>query len=397
MAVIKVKKEDPRDDRYRVIVRHRGKQQWHTAHGKKTAEKLERELLDKIDKRTYVAKSARMTLKQVADAYLAECRARGRATATLCGYGSALELHILPAFGEREVGSISKSEVRTWFTELLAAGKSADLVNNLIRKFKAVLFHAVAELEVLDRNVLARFKPYRAGAKDRRASRGTFTETEVQRLIGEARPHERALVGLLCFTGLRPGEAYALRWQDVDLTAGSASISRSWDWRGKQFKAPKTAAGVRTVALSGWLVSELKAHQERTGGTGEALVFATRTGAPLNPSNVRRDIWLKLVKRAKVQPLDMYSLRHTFASIGRVSGEEAFNVSRAMGHSRSTLVDAVYAHSLPSGMAGLAERVTARALGLEPKLRVIEGGKSPDVRQTLDDSGVERTSGAATA
>lgn len=43
----------------------------------------------------------------------------------------------------------------------------------------------------------------------------------------------------------------------------------------------------------------------------------------------------------------MYSLRHTFASLGRVSGEEAFNVARAMGHSRSRIVDDVYA-ALPS-------------------------------------------------
>jgi hypothetical protein len=40
-------------------------------------------------------------------------------------------------------------------------------------------------------------------------------------------------------------------------------------------------------------------------------------------------------------------------------------------HSRSTLVDQVYAHSLQSGMASVAERVTALALGEQPKLRVI--------------------------
>ncbi|MGH7122250.1 MAG: tyrosine-type recombinase/integrase [Acetobacteraceae bacterium] len=316
----------------------------------------------------------------MADAYLAECRSRGRATATLCGYQSALDLYILPKFGTCEVGTISKSAARGWFADLLASGKCADLVNGPIRKLKAVMFYAATELEVLDRNPVARFKPYQAAATDRRARRGTFTEAEVQRLIAAARPHERALVGLLCFTGMRPGECAALRWQDVDLTAGSATITRSWDWRGKQFKAPKTAAGVRTVALSGWLVAELAAHQERTGGGAEALIFATRSGRPaLSPSNTRRDIWLPLVKQAGVNSLDRYGLRHTFATIGRVSGAESFNVAKAMGHSKSTLVDAVYAHALPSGMAGLAERVTARALGLQPQLRVIEGGKTSDL------------------
>jgi len=110
-------------------------------------------------------------------------------------------------------------------------------------------------------------------------------------------------------------------------------------------------AGNRTVALSGWLVEELKAHRERTPVASAELIFATRTGRAMNPANVRRDVWTKVVKRAGVRSLDMYSLRHTFASFGRVAGESAFNVARAMGHSRSMLVDQVYAHSLQSGMA----------------------------------------------
>lgn len=67
-----------------------------------------------------------------------------------------------------------------------------------------------------------------------------------------------------------------------------------------------------------------------------------------------------------------------------------------MGHSRSTLVDQVYAHSLQSGMASVAERVTARALGEQPKLRVIEG-KQRDIRQPLDERSVESSETRATA
>jgi len=186
------------------------------------------------------------------------------------------------------------------------------------------------------------------------------------------------------------------RWKHADLTAGAALICRTWDSRGKVFTAPKTEAGNRTVALSGWVVEELKAHKERTSGESEQLIFATRTGRAMNPSNVRRDIWTKLVKRAGVRSLDMYSLRHTFASLGRVAGESPFNVARAMGHSRSMLVDQVYAHSLQSGMASVAERVTARALGEQPKLRVIEGGQR-DVRQPLDESPAEGSEARASA
>jgi hypothetical protein len=45
-----------------------------------------------------------------------------------------------------------------------------------------------------------------------------------------------------------------------------------------------------------------------------------------------------------------------------------------MGHAKSSLVDKAYAHTMQSGMASVVENVTARALGLKPQLRVIEGG-----------------------
>jgi integrase len=137
--------------------------------------------------------------------------------------------------------------------------------------------------------------------------------------------------------------------------AGSASITRNRDWRGKRFTAPKTKAGIRTVALSGWLVVVLRAHLKTRPVDPNALVFTSRTGTALNPTNVRRDIRLKLIASAGLRKLDMYSLRHTFASLGQVSGEAAFNVARAMGHSRSTPVDEICAHALPSGMASVSQ------------------------------------------
>jgi hypothetical protein len=81
-------------------------------------------------------------------------------------------------------------------------------------------------------------------------------------------------------------------------------VLRSWGHRGQTFVAPKTRAGERVVPLSGWAVVELKTHGDRTGGEG--LVFANRNVKPMNPSDVRRDIWLPLRKRAGVRALDLF-------------------------------------------------------------------------------------------
>jgi integrase len=112
-------------------------------------------------------------------------------------------------------------------------------------------------------------------------------------------------------------------WSAVDLDGGCLRVVRSWDHRGRQFVEPKTKAGHRTVPLTGWLVEELRVHRDRTDTSG--LVFANGNGNPLNPSNVRRDVWMPLKKRAGVR------------------------------------------------------------LGEQPKLRLIEGGQ-PDVRETLENT-----------
>lgn len=335
--------------------------------------------------------------------FIKECRVRNRRTSTIGDYQSLLDCHLIPkgeggirqGLGPRELGSIRKADFKQYFTTLRESGATLNTVNKVMGVAKTLLNFALDQ-ELIERNVLARFRPYerdRNDTSERRVKRGAFSEAEVRQLLGAARPYERALIALLCFTGMRPGEVYALEWAAVDLEARSLRVERSWDHRGRKFVEPKTHAGHRVVPLSGWLVGELQAHRERMSSVG--LVFPNRVGKPLHPSNVATRVWQPLRKRAGVQEFDMYSLRHTFASLGRTAGESAFNVSRAMGHSKSTLVDQVYAHSLQSGMASVAESVTARALGTKPQLRVIEGGQR-DVRQPLDEATGEGAEKSAT-
>jgi hypothetical protein len=113
----------------------------------------------------------------------------------------------------------------------------------------------------------------------------------------------------------------------------------------------------------------------------------------------------------------MYSLRWTFVSMARASGEAAFNVSRVIGHARSTIVDAVYAHTVDSALAGVSDSVAER-LGLTPagqpvppaappaphqppKLRVIDGGRRAENqregRRSVDDASGERVKGSTSA
>jgi integrase len=385
--------------RWRVILYNPAtrKQEWRTLNGtKRAAQAFERAQKTRLASGTYITRTERRSFQEVAEMWLKELKVRNRRTSTVLDYRSVLDCHLMPegkdgnreGFGPREIGCLRKADFKDHFTAMREAGATINTVNKTLAAAKTMLNFALDQ-ELIERNVLARYRPYQRDQNDvaeRRALRGTFSEAEVRQLLGAAKPHERALIALLCFTGARPGEAYALDWASVDLEAGTLRVVRSWDHRGKKFVEPKTRAGHRLIPLSGWLVTELRAHRERTSGAG--LVFPNRVGKPLHPSNVARRLWQPLRERAGVATLDLYSLRHSFASLGRSAGESAFNMSRMMGHSRSTLVDQVYAHSMQSGLASAAESVTARALGV-PQLRVIEGGNPRDVRQPLDETPAE--------
>jgi integrase len=376
------------------------KQEWHTIlGGKKDAQAFERQEREKMGKDTYVSRARRMTVRQLSEAFILDRESRACRTATIACYKTVLNKHILAddyRFAGRDVGSVRRFDFDQFFQAMRTAGASASTINRALTTAKAMWGYAL-DRELIQRHPLQRFRPFKRTKNDtgHRVNRGAYSEAEVRALLAAATDHERAFIGLLVLAGPRPGEVYALRTSDLDLAGGAVHIARSWDHRGGVFVEPKTEAGTRTISLAGWLVTELSAHVERLGLKDDALLFSTAAGTPYNPSNVRRDLWVPLRKRAGVRSFDMYSLRHSFATLARTGGAEAFNVSRAIGHARSTLVDQVYAHSLASGMTGVAERVAGRVFDVKPQLRVVGGSDAQDVRKPLENDAAEKIGTAA--
>ncbi|MEV6014664.1 tyrosine-type recombinase/integrase [Streptomyces sp. NPDC051997] len=190
---------------------------------------------------------------------------------------------------------------------------------------------------------------------------GTVTHTErpflfvpeVYRLADAVPPHCRVLVLLAAFAALRFGELAALQRRDIDLEARTVSVRRSYSETrtdGLTVKAPKSAAGVRTVAFPVSLVPEpahhLAAHAE-AGRTG--LVFVGARGGVLRRNNFRR-IWLRTLAATGLGDIHFHDLRHT---------ENDPRRDRRCHHPRA---DAAHGPLVGAGRAGLpAPRQRARA------------------------------------
>jgi integrase len=91
----------------------------------------------------------------------------------------------------------------------------------------------------------------------------------------------RTLILLATFGSLRWGELMGLRKSDIDLKEATVSIERSVVEIGRELvvKEPKTAAGVRTIALPRSLMPEIARHLDRFAEAGpEGRVSLVRTG-----------------------------------------------------------------------------------------------------------------------
>jgi integrase len=275
---------------------------------------------------------------------------------TRLDYEWQLSQHLLPFFARHRLSEITVAEVDRYRAAKLREGRlSGTSINKTITRLAQILEDAV-EYDWIARNP--------ARGKRRRVKAPTPTRTWLDRaeqiaaLLGAAgefdrearidRPrHRRAFLATLVFSGLRIGEALALRWRDVELAAGRIRVAGS-----------KTDAGARHVDLLPPLRDELAAHKARFGDVPtEALVFGTSSGRPDNRNNARRRIFGRAVERANQrlaeadrdplpERLTPHSLRRTYASLLVASGEDPAYVMEQLGHTDAKLTLRIYAHTM---------------------------------------------------
>jgi len=125
---------------------------------------------------------------------------------------------------------------------------------------------------------------------------------------------------------MRRSEFLALRWQDVDFLFNQVRVRRSiHQLRNKSivYRQPKTAKGLRSIALSPAAVLALKEHHDQQAlnrtvlGSvikDDDLVFSHADGSPLLPDTVSH-AWSKLAKRTGLSKIRLHDARHSHASL----------------------------------------------------------------------------------
>jgi integrase len=169
---------------------------------------------------------------------------------------------------------------------------------------------------------------------------------------------DATLFRTLTDTGLRPSEALALRWADVDTTARTLRVEHAVGLGG-QIKPTKTES-VRTVRLSLPLTEALSGwhrHVLRRPESSE-YVFPSRTGTLLSAKRVGRQ-FRALLRLAGLPPFKLYDLRHSFASHLLDQGVKITDVAKLLGHAKPRTTLAFYAHPLHADDVSHIDRLMA--------------------------------------
>jgi integrase len=214
------------------------------------------------------------------------------------------------------------------------------------------------------------------GTRPRRAP--ALDEAQAHRLLEAARTSVLLVPVLLALsTGLRRGEIYGLRWEDVDLARGALAVRRTLAKTGAgkarvlALTAPKMAKSRRVVALPALAVEVLRRHKAEQAEAQlalgrhvppDGLIMATLEGGPIDPDTVTKAM-ARLAKRAEVPPLHFHDLRHTHATLLLKAGVGVRVVAERLGHASPSMTLNVYGHVLAGQDADAAARFEAAVGG----------------------------------
>jgi integrase len=301
---------------------------------------------------------------------------------TIRSYERALRVHIAPSrVGDLKVCDLRRGDLQDLADELLASGLSVGTVSNVFNPIQAFCRRAVDRGELAVNPAEGVDLPNGTSQRPVRIA----SAAEAAALLAALRPEDRPAWATAFYAGLRRGELQALRCCDLDFDANLIRVERGWDQEEGAID-PKSRSGRRAVPMLALLRRHLETSLQRTGRSGDDLLFGRTKGEAFVASTVdnrAKRAWSAFNTRERedaeatgheprlLVPVTLHECRHTFASLLIDAGANPKAVQTFIGHSKIQTTFDIYGHLLPGSHDEVRERMDAYLA-------------QPPVSQTLD-------------
>lgn len=273
----------------------------------------------------------------------------------------------IAAFADLKLCEISREKIQLFLNAKLAQGLAWGTVHHLQWALSKIISAAV-EWGYLEANPVRLTKLPR---RRRAAAKAALNGGQIIRLLMVLQEPVRSLVFLLTVTGLRIGEALALRWRNVEFAGGLLRIEESvYDGH---FDDPKSKRSRRVIPFGPRLLALLARRRAQTIGGPEDLLFATARGTPLDRHTMLSRHLKPAAHALGLSGLSWHALRHANATLHDSLGTPLGTVQALLGHSSSEVTRQIYVHAVPEDQQRAAERLEEAVFGpksdpnVEPK------------------------------
>lgn len=263
-------------------------------------------------------------------------------------YRRELRVWVMPRWGNVALRDITTVQIQHWYVSLAEGtapyggerGSASTLSASSIRSVGKIVLGFILDVAVenrwIDSNPVAKAKvPH-----DRTVQRRIYlTPQEIKIIAGQMDSANATVVYLLPYTGLRIGEALALRCGDVDLSRNRLNVLRTQSVDANSHLVETLPKGTRTrfVPIPSKLLFMVKTLLEHQG-TENYLLRGPRGGRQTT-TNWRNRIWAPALRDAGMQDIEglvIHSLRHTYTSLAIKGGADVKTLQAVLGHASAT-------------------------------------------------------------
>jgi integrase len=269
----------------------------------------------------------------------------------------AWRVHVEPRWGTTPIGRVRTSDVQKWIASLAAGSRDKKPLGatSIIRAHGVLA--GILDVAVRDRRLTT--NPARGISLPRKPKkrRAYLSHEQVELLAIESRT-QGLLIRLLCYTGLRWGEATALRVRDLDLLRQRLMVNENAvRVNGRIIVGTPKSHNSRSVPIPMFLIESLALAC--AGQTRDALVF-DKGGTHLPQPTSKGGWFISAVTRAQAKDdtfptPTVHDLRHTAASLAISAGANVKAVQRMLGHASAAMTLDTYTDLFDGDLDGVSQ------------------------------------------